>query len=46
MQFTVKLLCEYFLMNDKEDVFIKMIVEGNTMFEYKIDGVTWMWEQI
>ncbi len=27
MQFTVK-LCEYFLMNDKEDVFIKMFVEG------------------
>ncbi len=44
MQFTVK-LCEYFLMNDKEDVFIKMFVEGNTMLEYKIDGGTWMWEK-
>ncbi len=38
----MKLLSEYFLMNDKEDVFIKIIVEENTV-EYKIDGVTLMW---
>ncbi len=38
----MKLLSEYFLMNDKEDVFIKIIVQENTV-EYKIDGVTWMW---
>lgn len=45
METTVKLLCEYFLMNDKKDDFIEIFLEGNPMIEYKMDGVTWLWEK-
>lgn len=36
---------EIFLMSNKEDDFIEMFVKENTMVEYTVNGVEWIWQK-
>lgn len=43
MEYSVRLLWNYFLMENKEDDFIEIIVRGNPMLEIKENVVNWLW---
>ncbi len=43
MEYSVRLLWNNFLMENKDDDFIEIIVRGNPMLEIKENGVNWLW---